>query len=393
MGINRKLNKDIDSLNILTFNGQPTHWQQTSETLTFKLSENDPLIATEYILGLEAGGGTNINDALLEALKIAQEVVQNEVIDSKTQQMIVFLTDGQAATNVHSITKANEDLEVPIYSLAFGDDADFNLLKDISNQNHGFAQRIYESGNSFEQLEDFFDGISGPKLKDVEFEYMYNGQRISPANLTSTHIDHAHGKNEYVIAGNFEPIDSVIDIRLIIKANDGDFLQELIIHPCLAPREGEPRALDINEQRHHICFPSVFWNKTENEEFLERLWAFKRIKYLLEDSDCENAQEDANQSCKEEATELALQYNFVTEVTSLVVEANGEYLDATEANEPVEDYEDYSYHSSYNSFSYASAAAAISSISSISYSRNRLQAFSGSLRTTTTPHTTTTTPH
>merc|ERR1712038_914551 len=160
------------------------------------------------------------------------------------------------------------------------------------------------------------------------------------------------GKNEYVIAGNFEHTDLVQDITLLVKANDGDFQQKLVVRPCLVPKESssQPRALDLNGPR--ICFPSVFWNKTENEEFLDRLWAFKRIKYLLEDPVCEKVHENANQSCKDEATELALQYNFVTEVTSLVVEANGEYLDATEANEPVEDYEDYSYHSSYNSFSH-----------------------------------------
>ena len=52
-------------------------------------------------------------------------------------------------------------MQVPIYGLAFGDGADFNLLKDISNENRGFAQKIHESGNSFEQLEDFYNKISG----------------------------------------------------------------------------------------------------------------------------------------------------------------------------------------------------------------------------------------
>merc|ERR1719510_1443650 len=256
--------------------------------------------------------------------------------------MIVFLTDGEATSGVQSssailsnVRSANEELQVPIHSLAFGDNADFDLLKDISNENHGFAQRIYESGNSFEQIEDFFNGISDPKLKDVKFQYLYNGQRILPANLTSTHIDHAFGKNEYVIAGTFEQVDTVPDIKLLIEANHGDFQQELIIHPCLVPREGiigESSIEGIHERR--ICFPSVFWNKTVNEEFLERLWAFKRIKYLFEDTDCERVLENTNQSCKEEATELALQYNFVTEVTSLVVEANGEYQNVEATEDP-----------------------------------------------------------
>merc|ERR1719412_1282758 len=121
--------------------------------------------------------------------------------------MIVFLTDGEATTGVEdkstilsNVRSANDKMQVPIHSLAFGDDADFDLLKDISNQNHGFAHRIYESGNSFEQIEDFFNGISDPKLKDVKFEYLYNGERIPFPNLTTTVFDQAIGKNEYVIA-------------------------------------------------------------------------------------------------------------------------------------------------------------------------------------------------
>lgn len=60
-----------------------------------------------------------------------------------------------------NVRKANAELQIPIYGLAFGDGADFNLVKDISNESKGFAQRIYESGNSFEQLEDFYNKISG----------------------------------------------------------------------------------------------------------------------------------------------------------------------------------------------------------------------------------------
>ena len=182
-------------------------------------------------------------------------------------------------------------------------------------------------------------------MKDVKFEYLYNGQVIPSENLTSTHLDHAMGKNEYVIAGNFEHIDSVQDITLLVKANDGDFQQKLVVRPCLVvPRKSssQPRDLDLNGPRN--CFPSVFWNRTENEEFLDRLWAFKRINYLLGDqNDCSKgidvfdkdkklstrstkASKNISENCKKEATDLALKYNFVTDVTSMIVEEEDEYV-------------------------------------------------------------------
>ena len=82
--------------------------------------------------------------------------------------MIVFLTDGQpSAGETHgpkikeNVRKANAETNIPIYGLALGDGADFNLIKDISDESNGFAERIYESGNSFEQLENFYSKISG----------------------------------------------------------------------------------------------------------------------------------------------------------------------------------------------------------------------------------------
>ena len=124
--------------------------------------------AYDFILEMTAGGGTNINDALLKALEIAKLVKEQQEIDIKTEQMIIFLSDGEASSGVidseaikKNVRDANEILHVPIYGLAFGAGADFDLIKDISDENDGFAQRIYDSGNSFEQLEDFYYQISG----------------------------------------------------------------------------------------------------------------------------------------------------------------------------------------------------------------------------------------
>ena len=86
------------------------------------------------------------------------------------------------------------DADIPIYGLAFGDGADFDLIKDISSKSHGFAKRIYESGRSFEQLENFYNEISDPKLQNVKFEYLVNGEKVKNRDLTETKIEHVYGK-------------------------------------------------------------------------------------------------------------------------------------------------------------------------------------------------------
>merc|ERR1712062_317721 len=316
--------------------------------------------------GLEIEGSTNINDALLEAINIAKNVKKAEEIDSKTQQMIVFLTDGQPSegethgpTIKENVRQANAKTKIPIYGLALGDGADFDLIKDISDESNGFAERIYESGNRFEQLEDFYNKISDPKLKDVTFEYLVNGERIESEFLTSTSIDKVFGSAEYSITGTLPNYDEINEIQVKINAQTdlGPFEDLFILTPCL---RDHPRSFPDNEDHEIIdigrCFPYIpitqfEWKQTPTEKFMERLWAFKRINYLLDDqvqctkgidefADNEELPETTTDSietqgidsesnedkCKEEAIRLALKYNFVTDVTSMVVEEEDEYV-------------------------------------------------------------------
>jgi len=187
--------KNIDNFNIILFDSEIEVWgrkkcipdirhfidyevgvteppceEETDKDVSYSIQKNNGDVgpAYDFVLDLNVRGSTNINDALLEAIKIAKQVKQREEIDIKTQQMIVFLTDGQPSAGEtygpkikENVKKANAETRIPIFGLALGDGADFNLIKDISDESNGFAERIYESGNSFEQLENFYNKISG----------------------------------------------------------------------------------------------------------------------------------------------------------------------------------------------------------------------------------------
>ena len=161
-----------DSFNILVFSDSHNTWKiQGDPKLSFNIPQNNGNIfeAVDFVLNLNSMGGTNINDALLRALEIAKKVKTQEEIGSKAEQMIIFLSDGEPTSGTvtnqtkikENVKNANKKLQIPIYGLAFGNGADYDLIKDISDENYAFAQRIYESGNSFEQLENFYKEISG----------------------------------------------------------------------------------------------------------------------------------------------------------------------------------------------------------------------------------------
>jgi hypothetical protein len=251
---------NLDNFNIILFDDVTRVWKpEGGKDLSYSIpSKNgDVSKAYDFILDLEDNGSTDINEALLKAIEIAKEVKKLEEIDSQTEQLIVFLTDGEPTVGVTSssaikenVREANADTQIPIYGLALGDGADFDLVKDISDENYGFAERIYESGNSFEQLEDFYNKISDPKLKDVSFEYLVNGERIIPENLTSTSIDKVFGSAEYSITGTL-PNEEINEIQIKISAQtDHGIFEDLLISSLgkvpVMEYSAEPKTLSID---------------------------------------------------------------------------------------------------------------------------------------------------
>ena len=110
-------------------------------------------MAQTKVFDLNADGGTNINEALLEAIQLAG----NTNSAKKLQKMIIFLTDGaptSGETNLETIKdnvkRANIEHKVPIYGLAFGDGADYNFIKEISADSGAFAKKILHKVKNFQ---------------------------------------------------------------------------------------------------------------------------------------------------------------------------------------------------------------------------------------------------
>ena len=96
----------IDSFNILVFSSYCQTWEVSGDpNLSYSIPNNggDISQAIAFVLGLKGNGGTNINDALLQALEIAERVKTQEEITSKTEQLIIFLSDGQPSISCFSV--------------------------------------------------------------------------------------------------------------------------------------------------------------------------------------------------------------------------------------------------------------------------------------------------
>merc|ERR1712038_798632 len=324
-----------DYFNIITFSSGTEHWSPATseygeEVHAIQATKENRDAAIEFARGLDANGGTNINDALLEGLRSASLVTRNEDLPRDLQSTIVFLSDGEATegetsgtTIRNNVKAANGEMEVPVYSLGFGRNADFNLIKGISNDAGGFSKHIYEDSDAALQLENFFLEIANPVLSDLNFQYV--GGQVANDSLTDLSYHCLFKGGEFVVSGKLngnalpEDDDGVLQV-IVEAAGQGGETYHSSSSFCLTGINPQENIID-DDASLLLPFPCVAIPdrpRSQAQNFLQNLHAYLNIKQLLKRQDEVTENED-EESPKEKALRLSLSNNFVTEMTSLVV--------------------------------------------------------------------------
>ncbi|XP_050352941.1 inter-alpha-trypsin inhibitor heavy chain H4-like isoform X2 [Nymphalis io] len=286
-------------------------------TLPVVASPTNIAKAQDIVSRFSARGGTNIYEALNIAIDVIKKAYETNKTESSAafdnteaerikalQPIIIFLTDGDATvgeTNpkriLSSITEKNTgERKAAVYSLAFGHDADRDLLRKLSLRNEGFMRQIYEASDAALQLRHFYRQISSPLLADVDFIYPPN--QVKAESLTRNEFDTLFAGAETVVAGKLEPNVRELASHVIGLCADDD------------NHYGRKSYKVKNEVK-----------VSETKEYLplERLWAYLSIKQLLDDVDAFDHDDKDEKRSEKYALSLALKYEFVTPLTSLVV--------------------------------------------------------------------------
>merc|ERR1719228_2122964 len=334
---------DTDYFNIITFSSSVEHWSPShtdsdnSEPKTpqvIQATEENKNLAIKHILGLQAGGGTNINEAMLEGLKIAEGGLKSEKLPGDVRPMIIFLTDGlpsSGETNNEAIKRnikeANRDLDFPIFSIGFGRDLDFTLIKEISEQANSFSKRIYEGSDAALQLEDFFSQISSPLISNLKFDYV--GGLVLNNSVSQSSFKTFFKGGEYIIAGKLDQIAGGESESLTITVDgdgkNGSYRRDIQI--CLRSKETHDKEAIQDTEGSTLLLPIItppqcllppqYPQRSLTQDFMQKLHAFLNIKQLVRKA--ELGKEEEKREHKEKALSLALENNFVTDLTSLVV--------------------------------------------------------------------------
>uniref|UniRef100_A0A674N3J1 Inter-alpha-trypsin inhibitor heavy chain family member 6 n=1 Tax=Takifugu rubripes TaxID=31033 RepID=A0A674N3J1_TAKRU len=241
-----------------------------------------------YQFPLSSPSGTNINAALLSAAQLINPPSSSRHLASHRVPLVIFLTDGEATIGETAgdtiLTNARKALgSASLFGLAFGDDADFLLLKRLALDNRGVARMVYEDADAALQLKGFYDEVASPLLSDVQLSYLDD----QAFDVTRSLFPNYFQGSELVVAGKRVKMEN----RVLTSQTEGNGSVDSL--DCLANLEGIPNVV-------------------------HRLWAYFTIKELLQAK--LNTTDPATQRLLvDKATNLSLRYNFVTPVTSLVV--------------------------------------------------------------------------
>ena len=281
--------RPCDRFTMVTFSSSVRTWKETLVSVSEYRQQ-----AVQFARGLVASGGTNFNSGLLTGASILKDHGKSEYVP-----LLVILTDGQPTVGerrenviVQNAITALAGTAISLNCLGFGFDLNYGLLEKLAIKRNGIVRRIYEGEDVVEQLEGFFEEISSPLLRKISVSYSASVELI-----TDTNFPIFFNGSEIVVAGKLNC--TVNGSHTIIVIVNGTGVQQEIVFSS---------EIDIQEKIPVENKPS----------YIEKMMAYLMVKQLLTKLSLTDAPEEAA-SIRQSAVALALKYNFVTDLTSLIV--------------------------------------------------------------------------
>jgi hypothetical protein len=287
-----------DRFNIVTFStGVKPFRTQLADA---KLAKGDA--AGKFIDDVKAVGGTNISEALQTSLAMFD--------GEERPRIIVFLTDGQptlgdtdegvllakvedanrfargdkgvrvAATETRGLAAG---AEARLFVFGVGHDVNTHLLDKLAAENGGVPQYVEPEEDIELKVSSFYNKMSYPVLSDIAIDF----GDINVTNYYPTALPDLFKGSQLRLFGRYEG-DGHLAVKLVGKLGGKD-------------RE--------------FAFDATFPEEEADNEFVARLWASRRIGYLLD----EIRLRGDNAELKGEVIALSTEYGILTPYTSSLV--------------------------------------------------------------------------
>lgn len=250
--------------------------------------------AEAFVKDLKAIGGTAIDDALKKALQIRTQ--KSEVrAQGERPFVVIFLTDGRPTIGttdedqiVAGVKKRGEN-RTRIFCFGIGNDVNTHLLDRITEETRAFSQYVLPEEDLEVKVSSFFSKIKEPVLTNPEIKFTGD---IRTSKLYPSPLPDLFKGEQLVLVGRYSGRgDSAIMV------------------------EGT-----VNGAARKFTYEVKFGEQSSENEFIPRLWATRRVGYLLD----EIRLRGENPELRDEVTELARKYSIVTPYTAyLIMEDEG----------------------------------------------------------------------
>ncbi len=247
--------------------------------------------ALSFLDEVEASGGTNINEALVRALKLTEK--------GERPNYILFLTDGLPTVGPVSIPEILKNVNEAnvtnsrIFVFGVGYDVNTELLDRISGDNKGTSIYVDEDEDLEVAISNYYTKISSPLLADLKLDF----EGIETKDVYPQKLPDLFSGSQLIIVGKYK--------------GEGP------VTVSLSGKKGKEEKRFVLRKQKLV--------KNQDYNFLPRLWATRRIGYLLDEIRFHGEEKEL----VEEVKKLGLKFGIITPYTSfLVTEEERQRIDA-----------------------------------------------------------------
>jgi len=230
--------------------------------------------ALDYIQALHGSGGT----MMIEGIKACLDYPHVP----ERQRIVFFMTDGKIGNDSQILAAIKEKVgNTRLFSFGVGSSTNRSLLERMAQVGRGTAQYIRQDQDAQPVITDMLSRISKPYLTDVEIDW----GGLAVGDVYPNPIPDLYSAQPLILFARYDGAGEAA-VTLRGRINGGPY-----------------------EERIWITLPD--WNPDNGS--LASVWAREKIKYLMLEQ-----LGGRMRSIEEEVTNLALEYNLMSQYTSFV---------------------------------------------------------------------------
>ena len=297
----RNLNEE-DRFNVVMFSS-------SVESLFDELTDCDPECierALDTVDRIQAGGGTNIDKALQTAMDMLKDSASAE-----RPGYVIFLTDGLPTVGerdegkiIANTTKANK-LNARLFALGVGYNVNVRLLDKLVGENHGLSDYVKPGEPLEAKISSMYAKIKNPVMTDIEVALA--GVKIK--EIYPEVVGDLFDGAQLMLVGRY----SAKDVEKLPRGSSERRTDLVISGKYRGARQTFEYPVRISPGK----TVSVY-------SFVERLWAMRRVGYLLDQIQLHGK----NEEVIDEIVQLSRDYGIITPYTSFLADERTDLVDS-----------------------------------------------------------------